>query len=437
MQDTTWKAQGTRHTSQEKCKEQGTGHKKDPGNKAREAKQGSLFLLLFSLNLSCFLLRVPCIFACMPPIYWGEIAFYSFITVTFIQLFYYGWFFSRTAFYKVKTKTQTQQHPVSVIICARDEDENLARNLPGVLVQKYRSTSEVVVVNDNSVDDSKYILQELKKTFKSLNVVELTQEAKLISGKKYPLSVGIREAKHEVLLLTDADCVPSSESWLQKMQDAYDDKIELVLGYGAYHKKSGLLNKLIRFETFHTALQYLSYALAGLPYMGVGRNLSYKKDLFIRNKGFSSINHIPSGDDDLFVNKVATRYNTTVMIDPEAVTRSIPKTTWASWLKQKSRHYTTAKFYRPQHKFLLGLYFATQFIYYPLFVTALLLYDWKMVLPVFGIRLIVQAIIFYKSMKKLGEYDLWPWFVLLDMWMFFYYIIFAPALWRRPRRSWN
>src|SRR5690348_1484644 len=216
----------------------------------------------------------------MPPINWGEIIFYLFAAATAVQLFYYCCFFSRIAFYKSKKKSQSQQHPVSVIVCARDEDENLARNLPGVLVQSYPSTYEVVVVNDNSVDDSKYILQELKKTFKSLNVVELTQEAKLIAGKKYPLSIGIREAKHEVLLLTDADCVPASEYWVEKMQGAYDDDTEIVLGYGAYHKKSGAMNKIIRFETFHTALQYLSYALAGMPYMGVGRNLSYKKDLF-------------------------------------------------------------------------------------------------------------------------------------------------------------
>lgn len=202
------------------------------------------------------------IFAAMPSINWGEIIFFLFATVTAIQVFYYAWFFSRIAFYKLKPKMKSQHHPVSVIICARDEDENLARNLPGVLVQSYPSTYEVVAVNDNSLDDSKYILQELKKTFKSLHVVELTHEAVHISGKKYPLSVGIREAKHEVLLLTDADCVPASEHWIEKMQDGYDENIEIVLGYGAYHKKKGLLNKLIRFETFHTALQYLSYALA-------------------------------------------------------------------------------------------------------------------------------------------------------------------------------
>jgi len=373
----------------------------------------------------------------MPPLHWELILFCLFAAVTVTQLFYYLFFFSRVAFFNKKPKDKSQQHPVSVIICARDEDENLARNLPGVLVQQYDSTSEVVVVNDNSTDDSKYILQELKKTFKSLNVVELIQEAKLISGKKYPLSVGIREARHEVLLLTDADCVPASEKWIQKMQDGYDKDIEIVLGYGAYHKKRGLLNKLIRFETFHTALQYLSYALAGMPYMGVGRNLSYRKDLFFRNKGFSSINHIPSGDDDLFVNKAANSRNTAVVIDPDAITRSIPKTTWKGWLRQKSRHYTTAKFYKPKHKFLLGLYFSTQFIYYPLFIASIIFFDWRFVLGVFGLRLIVQGVVWRKAMKKMGEGDLWPWFIFLDMWMFIYYIIFAPALWKSPQNKWN
>ncbi len=373
----------------------------------------------------------------MPPIHWEEILLYALAAVTAIQVFYYTWFFSRVAFFKPKKKHQSQQHPVSVIICARDEDEKLARNLPGVLVQRYPSTYEVVVVNDNSVDDSKYILQELKKTFRSLNVVELTQEAKLISGKKYPLSIGIREAKHEVLLLTDADCVPASEHWIEKMQDGFDNNIEIVLGYGAYHKRKGLLNKLIRFETFHTALQYLSYALAGAPYMGVGRNLSYKKNLFLNNKGFSSINHIPGGDDDLFINKVATKNNTAVVIDPDAITRSIPKTTWKSWLRQKARHYSTAKFYKPKHKFLLGLYFITQFLFYPLLGAVAVFYDWRHALALFGLRFLLQGLIWYRAMKKMGEKDLWPWFLFLDVWMFLYYIIFAPALWRKPRVSWN
>jgi hypothetical protein len=125
------------------------------------------------------------------------------------------------------------------------------------------------------------------------------------------------------------------------------------------------------------------------------------------------------------------------VIDPDAITRSIPKTTCGGWLRQKSRHYTTAKFYKPKHKFFLGLYFITQFIYYPLLAAAFLFYDWRFVLALFCVRLLLQSIILFKAMTKMGEKDLWPWFVFLDMWMFFYYIIFAPALWKRPGKSWN
>ncbi|HEY0433616.1 MAG TPA: glycosyltransferase [Chitinophagaceae bacterium] len=367
----------------------------------------------------------------------GEIVFYLFAFVLFVQLFYYGFFFSRLAFYHQPARAQSQQHPVSVVICARDEDENIARYLPGVLVQKYDSTHEVIVVNDNSVDDSRYILEELQRTFRLLQIVELKQEAKLISGKKYPLSVGIKEAKHEILLLTDADCVPASEFWIQKMQDAYTNGTEIVIGYGGYNKRPGLLNKLIRFETFHSGMQYLSFALAGLPYMGVGRNLSYKKDVFLRNKGFSSINHIPGGDDDLFINRVANRHNTRVVVDREAITLSQPKRTFAEWMRQKTRHYSTARYYKGTNKFLLMLYSFSQFSFYPLLILAGIFYNWEYVLAGFGLRLVVQGVILFRSMKKLDESDLWPMFILFDIWMFFYYIIFAPAIWRKPRLNWN
>src|SRR5829696_5013978 len=165
---------------------------------------------------------------------WEAFVFYAFVAVTLVQIFYYLYFFRRVAYYKPAVKEQSQQHAVSVIICARDEDENLARNLPGVLVQEYPSTHEVIVVNDNSIDDTKYILAELQKTFLKLQIVDLTQEAKMIAGKKFPLSIGIKEAKHEILLLTDADCAPASQHWLFKMQDAFQNGTEIALGYGAY-----------------------------------------------------------------------------------------------------------------------------------------------------------------------------------------------------------
>ena len=368
---------------------------------------------------------------------WGFYLFAALVVVTLVQLFYYLYFFRRVAYYRPKEKEQSQQHPVSVIICARDEDENLARHLPGVLVQEYLTTHEVIVVNDNSIDDSKYILDDLKKTFKKLQVVDLTQEAKLIAGKKYPLSIGIKEAKHEIVLLTDADCVPATEKWIYKMQDAFHNGVEVALGYGAYNKAPGFLNKAIRFETFHTALQYLGYALAGKPYMGVGRNLAYRKDVFFRNKGFSAINHIPSGDDDMFINRVANKHNTTVVLDPEAFTLSEPKRTWKDWKRQKSRHYSTGKFYKKSHQFLLALYTGTYFLFYPLLVLSLIFFDWRFALIPLVVRLVTLAIVWKKAMKRLNEEDLFGWFLFWDLWLFFYYIIFAPSVWKKPRKSWN
>jgi glycosyltransferase involved in cell wall biosynthesis len=355
----------------------------------------------------------------------------------FIQIFYNLFFFSRLAFYKVKQKTTSQTHAVSVIICARDEAANLVKNLPGVLVQDYKTTHEVIVVNDNSYDESKYILEEFKKTFKQLQIVELTQEAKMIPGKKFPLSIGIKSAKHEIVLLTDADCVPASEHWIESMQSTYDEDTEIVLGYGAYHKKKGLLNKLIRWETFHTALQYLSYSLAGQTYMGVGRNLSYKKIVFFRSKGFSAHNNIPGGDDDLFINNAATKKNTKINIDKDSFTLSNPASTWQQWVTQKKRHYTTSKFYKPLHKFLLALYAFSQFIFYPLFVAVCIFYSWKFALIIYGVKLLVQVIVYAKALKKLGEKDLLPFFIFFDIWMFFYYIIFAPALLKKPKQNWK
>ncbi len=369
--------------------------------------------------------------------HWPLALFIFFCLLVFIRLFYFSFFFTRLAFYKAKPKNTSRTHAVSVIICSRDEAGNLAKNLPGALVQDYNSTHEVIVVNDNSYDESKYLLEEIKKEFRQLHVVELTQEAKMIPGKKFPLSIGIKTAKYEILLLTDADCVPASEHWISSMQHVYDDETEIVLGYGAYHKKKGLLNKLVRWETFHSALQYMSYALAGVTYMGVGRNLSYKKAVFFRHKGFSAHNNIPGGDDDLFINAAATKKNVKINTDKDSFTLSDAPGSWGKWRSQKSRHYSTSKYYKGLHKFLLGLYAFSQFIFYPAAVASALFYNWKLSLIIFGGQLIWQTIILSGCMKKLGEKDLFPFFIFLEIWMFFYYIMFAPALVRKPKQHWK
>ena len=367
----------------------------------------------------------------------AKLIFLFFCIITFIQLFYYLFFFLRLAVFKSQSKNVSQTHPVSVIICSRDEAANLVKNLPGALVQKYRTTHEVIVVDDNSLDESKYIIEEFQRKFRQLQFVELKQEARFIPGKKYPLSVGIKTAKYEIVLLTDADCVPASEFWIEKMQEGFTDGIEIVLGYGAMHKTKGLLNKLVRWETFHTALQYLSYAESGIAYMGVGRNLSYKKSVFFRHKGFSAHNHVPGGDDDLFINKAATKTNTRIVVDKDAFTLSAAPKTWKQWIRQKKRHYTTSKYYKTGHKFLLGLYAFSLFLFYPLFIAALFIFDWRLALGVFLVRFLVQGFIIFETTRKLDEKDLFPWFVFFDVWMFFYYLFFATSIFKKPAKKWK
>jgi glycosyltransferase involved in cell wall biosynthesis len=370
---------------------------------------------------------------------WPFALFALFCLVVFIQLLYYLFIFIRVAFYRSKDKFRSQTHAVSVIVCARDEAHNLEQNLPAILKQDYTTTHELVVVNDNSFDDTRYFLEELSKIFKRLNPITLTQEAKHIPGKKWPLSVGIKSSKYEVMLLTDADCQPASEWWIQKMQDAYHDGIEVILGYGAYRKKPGLLNKLVRFETYHSALQYMGYALAGMPYMGVGRNLSYRKDLFYRVKGFSSINNIPGGDDDLFINKVANKHNTAVVLAHDAFTISEPPASFKEWYIQKDRHYSTARFYKPLHRFLLGLYAASSFLIYPLLaVTLIFLPQWRYYTAgAFAVRLLSMLLVHHKAMKKFNESDLFGGLIFFDIWQFFYYILFSLALFKKPKTTWK
>lgn len=370
---------------------------------------------------------------------------YAFAAVAAIQIFYYLFFYSRLAFYKNKNKQADEkaEPPLSVIICAKNEERNLNRNLPHVLQQHYHNEAhdpcyEVIVVNDNSEDDTGFILKHLNPGYPHFRSIDLHQSAKGIPGKKYPLTIGIKGAVNDIVVLTDADCRPASTRWLQLMSEGFRQGKEIVLGYGAYEKKGGFLNKVIRFETFFSALQYLSFALAGVPYMGVGRNLAYQKELFFRHKGFLTHKNLPSGDDDLFINAAANRHNTSVAIGHEAITYSPPKTTWGTWYRQKRRHMSTGRHYKFKHKFLLGLFSLTQFLFYPLFIVALFYTPFLYyTLGILVLRLIIQGIVWGFSLKKLNEKGLfwycWPLEILLCI----YYIIFFPALFTKPKARWN
>jgi glycosyltransferase involved in cell wall biosynthesis len=280
--------------------------------------------------------------------------------------------FSRLLFYKAKNrKNPVQAKFVSIIVCARNEKFNLRTLIPLLLDQNYPSF-EVIVVNDRSNDGSGELLKELETQDNRLIIKEISETPAGWNSKKYALTQGIEQARGEAVLLTDADCVPASVDWLAWMVSQLADNQSIVLGISLYHPQKGILNAFIQYETFYTALQYLSWAVWGAPYMGVGRNLLYQKSLFLANQGFNQNASITGGDDDLLVGQIATKKNTAICLEPKAYTFSIPKTTWETWYQQKLRHLSVGKHYKILPQFTLGLLNLSQILFWVLSIYIIL-----------------------------------------------------------------
>lgn len=312
--------------------------------------------------------------------------------------------------------------PLSVVICARNEDVNLENFLPAVLEQNYPDF-EVIVVNDRSWDRTKDILDAFALQYKNLKIVTITDGDKFIAGKKFAVTMGIKAAAHDWLVFTDADCKPASENWLLGMQPPQSEKAEILLGYSPYFKRGGLLNSLIRFETFFTAVNYLSFSLKGMPYMGVGRNMAYKKALFFKARGFASHMHIPSGDDDLFVNANATKYNTTIQIHRETQVWSEPKQSFTAYLRQKKRHFGAGKLYKGKHKFILSFQIITQFVFYMLTIALLCFKQTQYIaLGIFILSILIRCFIYPRLLKRLNYPGLRWWFPFLDILLFIFLV---------------
>ncbi len=347
-----------------------------------------------------------------------------FATSSLTVIIYYAAVFTKLLRLSAEDSRQPATEPVSVIITARNEDYNLQKNLPLVLEQNYPNF-EVIVVNHASNDDSAMILVEMKNKYSHLQVITIEQDLNFFSGKKFPLSIGIKSAKHDLLLLTDADCTPDSENWIQSMASSYNPETEVVLGYGPYKKEKGLLNTIIRYDTMMIALQYFSFALAGRPYMGVGRNLSYRKELFMRNKGFISHLNISSGDDDLFIRQVSNKKNTRIAVSPDSFVYSNPKRTFTNWIKQKKRHFSTSGKYSFLLKMFLGLFSLAQVIFYLSLIV--LLSTQTLIIPVAAlavITLFVRVLIQKKVAQKLGESQLLLFSLIGDI----FYVLILPII---------
>jgi len=334
-----------------------------------------------------------------------DLVFYLFSFVVFVQVIFYIVFFGKFAFLKHK-KESKKKIPISVIVCAKNEAENLKTFLPSIISQNY-PTFEIILINDASKDTTLEIMESFTRKHSNIKIVNVKNIEAFWGNKKYALTLGIKVAKYEYLLLTDADCKPVSNHWISEMSSHFNKTKTIVLGYGSYQKiKKSFLNKLIRFETLLTAIHYFSFAEIGLPYMGVGRNLAYKKSEFFNANGFMSHMKIRSGDDDLFINQIATSNNTAICFSKDSFTKSKPETTFKNWFNQKRRHVSTAKHYKLKHKVLLALLYTAQLFFWILatilFITT---FKWQIVLSLFVFCICIQYFVVGFSAKKLGEAD--------------------------------
>lgn len=342
-----------------------------------------------------------------------------FLFAALFQIFFYLFFYLAPVT-RNKDRRESVSEAVSVIICARNEAANLEKFLPSVLEQNY-GNYEVIVVNDCSEDDSDILLGSLAQKYNHLRVSTIKKDVKFSHFKKFAMFIGIKAAKNELLLFTDADCEPVGPEWISKMVSGFSEGKDIVLGYGGYFSQKGLLGRYIGYDTFFIAMQYFGMAARGLPYMGVGRNLAYRRSIFFQNGGFGKHNTLMSGDDDLFVQENGNASNVALVLEKESFTRSVPSTSLKQFMDRKRRHFTTAPHYKKGIKALLFMEPTTRILFYASFITLLCyLFHWEIVLAIFGIRLIVQLITFILNCKLFEEKNI----VVLSL----FFDIFSPFI---------
>lgn len=342
------------------------------------------------------------------------ILFLVFCTMVLTQLIYAVIVPLRVVLHKKGTRID-KKPGVSIIVCARNEEDNLFKNLPAVLTQDYPKY-EVIVVNDMSVDESKHILQAYQKQYPHLRIIELEKNRHRKFSKKMPLTIGIKGAENNILVMIDADCYPAGNQWLKTLVSNYSEGKEIVIGYGPYEKLPGFLNRLIRYDTAQIAATYFGFAKNRRPYMAVGRNMSYTRTRFFEVDGFKRHYHIQSGDDDLFMSDAATRKNVALEMSPESFVYSHPKQSFAEWIKQKQRHYTTAPKYRLINKLLLGIFPGSLILMLLSFLILLFNYKWWLfVVTLLVFRYLVYWLITSALFKKLAVRDLIIWFPVIEL----------------------
>ena len=323
-----------------------------------------------------------------------------FVTLGALAIQFVYWLVNLISILRKSTEVKGQKKPVSVIVCAHNEFENL-KKLIAHLLQQDHPNFEIIIVDDRSDDGTYDYLLELKE--EKVKFVRVDKVHDHINTKKYAITLGAKAATHDVLLFIDADCVPNSKKWIHTMSSSMTKDKIFAIGVSQYSLQKGLLNQWVRFEALITAINYVGFALSGNPYMAVGRNLVYKKSFFLDNNPFSKFQNVTGGDDDLLVNHFAHKKNTIVSIGKNALTYSIPKSTWKEYFAQKIRHISVSKYYRFSDKILLGLQNLSHSIFWLALITFAVLVSYEIAAAIFILRVLLMVNLTFWTSKKFGD----------------------------------
>lgn len=337
---------------------------------------------------------------------WHFILLIIFFYAVTVQLIYQWVVFSRIGFYRRK-KPSNLPNPVSVVIYSRNEAHHLRTNIPIWMEQDFHDY-EILIINDNSDDDTEELLKTFSGIYPNLKIINLGQNLNFFTGNKFAIAIGIKSAKHDIVLFTYAHCLPSGKQWIRNFQSHFTPGKEIVLGHTQFIGKKRSGNLLARYDLFEMSLRYLSFAKAGMPYMGVGSNLAYRKSLFYSEGGFIPHYNINTGEDDLFINRAAKKRNTDIEIHPESLANSSRKLNTRLWLHLKYKQQHTYRHYRYIHRLVLGHYHFSRFIFWIIFAyLAMVFYMWPFLFGAFFLRVASQLIIYKGALKRLNDKNLW------------------------------
>ncbi len=334
---------------------------------------------------------------------------------------YFG-FWLRRGWRLLRPASGNAQPSVSVVVATHNEAENLQTLLAALQHQSYpKELCEFILIDDRSNDGTHEVLEEWKKRL-PLRSLRIDSVPDGVNPKKLALSAGIRQARGEVIVTTDADCVPPPR-WLELIMSGFEKDVGAVIGVSPWYAEGKFWSRIIALESFATTIVSLAGVGHDRPFLAVGRNFAFRRELFERVGGYDSDMHIFSGDDDLLLQKISAvpSVRVTAVFSNESIVPSRGAENLQAFIRQKRRHISSSKVYPRAVQLAYALYHLSNFILWlsPFFLGLI-------GLGFLLIKFFVDGLIFYRILRRCRLAISWTAFLPWEALFLFTHIFIGP-----------